>query len=299
MRYELLEELMLRMSTASFPSGVFHYASLRGLEGILEQKAIWATEARFLNDTKEIREFLAFVLREIDALLRTNLESGAEYLAFLRKFILGYFDEEHPDASMIFISSFSEHGDLLSQWRGYCPANQGVSIGFSAQAIDQQAVAQGYVFGKCIYEDEQKKDIAKQFLEIAVAEYEKIVEKVNRRDFDGDKFLLCKRISSYLMRLAAFMKDPAFREEGEWRVVSSVIEGSSSDRVKFRIGSQSFIPYMEFPLPTKYDGSVLIAGIVQAPTPNPALAEMALRKLLRNNDIYVNPQRSSVPFRGN
>jgi len=93
------------------PQGpIYHYTSQRGLLGILRRKAIWATEIRYLNDAEEYR--YAF------SKLRERLREGQ-------------YDPEFVDAIThaadflhnysIFVASFSRQGDMLSQWRAYCP----------------------------------------------------------------------------------------------------------------------------------------------------------------------------------
>jgi hypothetical protein len=40
-----------------------------------------------------------------------------------------------------FVTSFSENGDDLSQWRAYCASEGGVSLGFSNEALESRWIA--------------------------------------------------------------------------------------------------------------------------------------------------------------
>ena len=36
---------------------------------------------------------------------------------------------------MLLVACFTTEGNLLSQWRSYCPTGRGCSLGFSAEAV--------------------------------------------------------------------------------------------------------------------------------------------------------------------
>jgi hypothetical protein len=102
------------------PSGLlYHYTGANGLIGILKDRKLWATDHRHLNDRKEHRIGATllqeeFGRRSFDPKNQTVFDS---LVAHTRR---GYF-----------VLSFSEWGDLLSQWRAYCPGGYGYSLGFA------------------------------------------------------------------------------------------------------------------------------------------------------------------------
>ena len=115
------------------------------------------THASYLNDASEGKE------------LRTILDEMALPSEVYK--ILDYIDKYYET----YICSFSENGDLLSQWRGYCPDGEGYAIGFKQPesyknlfndegicfrgsndiGFDLTWVTTGYQ--KCIYQKEEKK----------------------------------------------------------------------------------------------------------------------------------------------
>ena len=79
-----------------------------------------------------------------------------------------------------FVCSFSEDGDSLPQWRGYCPNGLGIAIGFSSdvlkagqlefprvtsQASDSDEASFNYELLKCVYTQEDKERLIEEDVE--------------------------------------------------------------------------------------------------------------------------------------
>lgn len=101
------------------PGIYYHYTSLETLWAILETETLRATQARFSNDSEEIKKGV-HILEELCSQHKNGpLEKCAEQLK--RR------DGEDIDC---YIACFCGNSDVLSQWRGYCRTD-GVSIGFA------------------------------------------------------------------------------------------------------------------------------------------------------------------------
>ena len=125
------------------PEGLlYHYTDQKGLLGIIRDKCIWATHLRYLNDTSEGKIVFPVVLDE----LNSRVNSDAMMLSFgmqplKRSGKIECEDEEILSQGVamlswvtsqdVFVTSFSEKGNLLSQWRAYSGGSGGYSIGFS------------------------------------------------------------------------------------------------------------------------------------------------------------------------
>jgi hypothetical protein len=124
-------------TTIKPPDHLYHYTSIEGVKGILEKRLLQASEIHFLNDTQEFK-YSANILNEIVSTLREKFPPDREVAyypsppslytkSFIQIFIP--FVEQvlfiPPDEAPICIFSLSENGDLLSQWRGYCPFSGG------------------------------------------------------------------------------------------------------------------------------------------------------------------------------
>lgn len=97
-------------------------------------------------------------------------------------------------------------------------------------------------------------------------------------------------------------KDPGFREEKEWRLVSVTLSGQHPPHapLRFRVSPWAVVPYLELRPNGKPPGEVGLLPIVDAvvgPNPHPQVAQSALSQLLAANGYDVNARNSSIPLR--
>ena len=122
------------------PSVLFHYTTPIGLLGISQSKQIWATDLRFLNDKKEFQHSLDIIhsilkgFYKVDDNPKKLKGLNYDFIEHLR-INLGKRKKWNPE---VYVASFTEKGDLLSQWRGYCPQG-GFSIGFHYDLLSKIA----------------------------------------------------------------------------------------------------------------------------------------------------------------
>lgn len=169
---------------------------------VTAKKAIWAGDSRHLNDATEFEYGLNLAKEVYEAL--------GEKGKTIRRLLEGY-----SSRLQTFVFSLSKEGDLLSQWRAYCP-NGGVSIGFSRNSLERLAEQQRFKLVRCIYKkDEQVNALEK----IANGEIEPL-----------EKGLLVHVDEEYeyfynvLMITIASFKHHTFSEEREFRLVSETQE---------------------------------------------------------------------------
>jgi hypothetical protein len=117
------------------PEVLFHYTSTSSLIQILESNELWATNAVFMNDEKEISHAAAilkqasddaisdpeFALSDPDQLLKAAAAVGT-VLSRVHDYVEAY------------VTCFCTKRDLLSQWRGYGDGG-GASIGISSAEL--------------------------------------------------------------------------------------------------------------------------------------------------------------------
>lgn len=110
----------------------YHYTSLSTLWKILESETLFATNARFSNDSAEIErgtEIMDKVIKKVAA-KGGMVKAQMDHLNYRLRGADADLDENKIDC---YIVCFCGKDDILSQWRGYC-REDGVSIGF---AVDQ------------------------------------------------------------------------------------------------------------------------------------------------------------------
>jgi len=101
-----------------------------------------------------------------------------------------------------------------------------------------------------------------------------------------------------LLRIAAVLKHPSFREEKEWRIVSPVIANTAGAPILFREGHAMLVPYIEFDLGLDKKPPVL-DHLYLGPTANVNISMNSLKMFLEQHGIV--PKRGidycQIPFR--
>jgi hypothetical protein len=174
----------------------------------------------------------------------------------------------------------SEHEDQLSQWRGYADNGAGVCIGFSKvflQGLVTLLRSEKDLFtadlSEVIYDRaKQSSNIAGYLaaIETAVEEgalrpkYSSLLFSVS--DDDKKKIEAAEKQLSVTF-LAMFphlytLKNPAFREEGEWRLISYIyavgkrIDTDFLSALEFYAKNDRIVPMRNIGMGDKYSGSI-------------------------------------------
>ena len=289
-------ERLTRELYADTPQGVlYHYTTFTGLLGIVRSRTIWASDIRYMNDSAELRHTADLIGTEI----RERINGGHPHPHLLSQFV-DWVSHRITNGHLLFGASFRSHGNLLSQWRGYSVPGKGVSLGFCPEYILRCAERQRFMTGRCIYEPARQRMLIRQVVDAVVAHAASLdaagapsVQErtaLFRRAFE--------QIETDLLRIAAILKLPSFREEKEWRLVSPVIANDADAPILFREGHAMLVPYIEFDL--SLDGRPLtLDHLFLGPTANIGISMNSLSMFLEKNGIR--PKRGidycQIPFR--
>lgn len=201
----LLAELLAR----NRPALLHHYASPDGLIGILRNKEIWASNIAFLNDSQEVEHAVDYAKNAIENKIRRGGLSEAEI-----RVLNSMHSWAGTAAKRYYVASFSEDGNLLSQWRAYCPPGGGYSVGVPSAQLHSMAQEQGFTLVPCVYDNRTQLTIVNQLVD------HHLKNATIRIDGDqGDDELLKQvswQFSQHLTQVACVLKHPAFSEEREW-----------------------------------------------------------------------------------
>jgi hypothetical protein len=141
-------------------------ATLRGALGIGSDRCLWASNIRFPADASEFM-YVHSIFRK--ALEQAAAESQRDDVARFIKFVIAEeWDTSYIEAASAqsrpgyktstfarYVTSFSRHGDQLSQWRAYCPEGS-CAFGFRTSALRAIATHHRFELVECSYrEDEQ------------------------------------------------------------------------------------------------------------------------------------------------
>ena len=197
---------------------------------------------------------------------------------------------------MIFVTSFTENGNLLSQWRGYCKHNQGVSLGFRLEVLQKSAADAKFVLGRCIYDINKKHKLARQVVAEIVQEAE-VIGPDPKQHASQSFWGAFQSLEADLLRIAILIKNPAFSEEDEWRMISPVLNNYVEPDIHYRVGSTMLIPYLRVPLRTAATSETMIDQVYLGPTTHQNLAIGSLSKYLSRSRASYKVVNSQMPYR--
>jgi hypothetical protein len=310
-----------KLLTTTIPDRLWHYTSFVGLKGIVESHSIFATDIRFLNDSEELAH-AKLLLKEIAADEKEKLAASAPFSKIpahipddLTAHIQGLLETGpfHSSMLQIFVASFSESRDLLSQWRGYATGSSGVSLGSDLRELRPQRPL--VVFAPCIYDNDEKRKLLK---EIVNGLFEVLIQSVslaysaaeqhNSMTFDKwyesdpDITEMLKQIdrrkmlATYdLLRVAALMKHSSFSEEREWRLVIPLLRtfNDHDAQISWGTGSSTLIPRTSQDLASNVS---LIKEIILGPGSHPSASE-AVKGFMASVNLSPRITRSVAPYR--
>jgi len=282
-RLNLVEEFRKKYIKEKLPDCLYHYTSIENFKSIIDMEEIWATAANcFISDPTEITIAKSIAL---DVLQKRKIDfSGKDKLYDNCK-----KDIEGSDSfkEYQFICSFTEEGDLLSQWRGYCPKG-GVSIGFSVPKIsendqylynkngcphDNYYVHENYLY-KCIYEIQEKKQKINALISFLLEKTDINIPMVQLETF----FKNMIRTFSYSF------KHESFKEEKEWRLCYFIFpdpDDPDGGQIKYKVKDSMLIPYRPF-LTVDKDKSSIIKSVKIGPSRDKENLKTSISSYLTN-----------------
>jgi hypothetical protein len=196
----------------------------------------------------------------------------------------------------VYVASFTENADQLSQWRAYCPPTGGYAVGFRSKDLVQleEGATPDRFLVRCVYDRESQETLIRNLIEAIDLFAEENARKLPSKDrLFRESFKLLGRL---LPLVAPALKDPTFAEEQEWRLVRLPISFEEGPP-DFREGRSMLIPYHGHSFPAKA-GGVPIEELVIGPTPHAELARDAAEALLSSHGLAKTTLRSSsIPYR--
>lgn len=207
-----------------------HYTTPAGLIGIIESGALWATDARFLNDFREMVEGLQVIQIMVE---EARSKFGGEPLARL-----AYRLQSEGNSREVYVCSFSTEKDDLSQWRAYSAGRVGICLTFHRPHLERLGSAQGFEITRCAYD-------LRENLEVGRKEVEQTLLRLRMAEQSGPAAVKeeVDHAFHHLVGLAAGMKHAAFNAEREWRAIC--VEQDSQPDVRFRSSTAlGVVPYV-------------------------------------------------------
>lgn len=252
-----------------YPEELYHYTGAVGVEGILREKAMRATNFSFLNDPTEVQYGHNLVLQVLKQKQDRTRSHREKLLAAIKKSL------RNQAVSEVYVCCFTECRDDLSQWRAYGTATGArYCLGFRADDLFKARVAkQECEFSRVEYDEQKQREPIETVLE-------KAIDFADRGLSEPDALKIAEAAARRLARLLPQMKSPAYDAEEEWRVIRWIPSAEVSE-LCFDATRGIIRPYVAFPLAAQAEQIPVVELIVLAPgRERPAVksADMLLRR---------------------
>ncbi|TGQ08701.1 MULTISPECIES: DUF2971 domain-containing protein [unclassified Mesorhizobium] len=283
---------------------LYHYCSTETFWSIISNQSIWLSSLSLSNDTMEGK----WLVKVFGELLRD--EKISEYKTNKMLFHIQGLSDFADGLGFC----LSEAGDMLSQWRGYASNASGMCIGFGKDELAAVSAkyrvtdGKGFIVSKVEYSESKQREL----LQPVLAKLKDLAEKgafdvprnllmeagMTQEEKEQKEALRAELFNEFLYETLTLLnhlyqvKNPAFSEELEWRLVS-FLTGSDHD-CKFRATTDRIIPYREFSL--KLPDNAAIKEVIIGPR-NISSVDL-IKKLLAKHDLHdVKVSRSEATYR--
>jgi hypothetical protein len=276
-------------------STLYHYTGIGSLIGIVNSRVLWASHIYYLNDSAEI----VFACQLLQDLVEERIpgapQKEADFLGEFHSWLGSFINTAYH----LFIFSLTEEGNLLSQWRSYTPHGKGVAIGFAAQLLMKTVQEHDLRIAKCLYERDEQRALMSDLLKRMLISSTREGDTINTARLHPTQryFEFMEKFRGDVLQVFALIKNPAFREEREWRIVSKYYAKYTVPEVKFREGACMLVPYIEIPIADEASGGLLFERIILGPTEHNSLSHSALSSYLSNKKVCNETVSSGIPYR--
>ena len=281
-------------SVEVLPKEIYHYTSSNALLSIIQNKQLWFTNSRFLNDTTENRYIYLLIDEYIEQNKNKFCATYCDEIKYLCKiltkdeneFCYNLFNEKN-----LYVSSFSLNQDSLGLWNYYTKSAGaiGYNIIFDTEKFlkfsnDGSLIKQ---YGKVIYNKNEQLLILDNLITNLYVRFKEIGES------SIDQNMLFQDFAYLISEFSIFFKDESFKHEEEFRFV-----WESSKNAYIREYKNIFIPYLQYNIPI-----ISILGITISPTNQSNIVELGLKQLIQNylydseRNISYRIDKSNIPLR--
>ena len=212
----------LKILNRKRPSILFHYTTPIGLLGISQSKKIWATDLRFLNDKKEFQHSLDITHSILEGFYKVDNNPkklkglNYDFVEFLKINL-----RENVESKSICGLIYRKRGPIKPVERVIVPKG-GFSIGFHFNLLSQVAKKHDSFLLPCVYDYKIQNKMLEELLVSYSKKYDEAIKNNNQKNSDELAHSISNEFIISLFALAPMLKHESFREEKEWRIVSSI-----------------------------------------------------------------------------
>lgn len=271
---------------------LYHYTNLSAVYSILKNNKLWLTDIRYLNDSQELGDGIAFLIEGLKT-PSPDVFANSDYYEKAREYILEsltglktYGVSEDP----LFLFSLSSESDCLSQWRAY----GSYAIEFDKDILTSEVST----LFECLYLDAQKNEKARLHARDAITAVSNDMAKNN-----GCLGVNALEAVISLSYDAATFKHRGFSEEKESRIIVPSNDTEYPSNVKYRPRGDVLIPYIEVPITLDCIKSITVGPVQNQNMSFASMSEFvhSIEKIWQvdsgNIEYELTVNKSAIPFR--
>ena len=304
---------------------VYHYTSPKAFLSILENKQVWFTDVRYMNDKSEGK----FIVKLLVEFIKKHYNDYPNFCYATNELLKGNNFEDLKDmreenikytdisglkyiAQRHFLFCLSTGPDLLNMWNYYVYNNtyQGYNIGFSPVSFlksfdvdikDNKINSFSVNYGQIIYDYKKQEDEIMHF----AAKLEEIFNKKN----NALGYMMIE-IRNYIETQGYFYKSKAFEAENEFRVMITIadkrVPTQKKDAQKYSgihnkkicenvcIKNGLIVPYLSVEFPVE-----AIKRVTMSPITETEITKSGIKEFFRINNIptSIPVYQSKIPIR--
>lgn len=225
---------------------LYHYCTIESFFAILASRIIRLGDASKMNDSHEC----VWVDKLIAKLFKDNKDAMSD--EDRRDFSIGFqINRPRP-----FLFCLSQAPDILSQWRAYAGDGTGVSVGFNTDLFPRQshlpstncAPSMNIALWQVVYDGGAQSEMMGRIFSNALG---------NPQQFSGEHGKPNYQVlGAFMAGLSPLFKNPAFREEQEWRLIHTpqLLTDKNNDhhlvgtqyKIGQRVSNDQIITHFEF-----------------------------------------------------
>jgi hypothetical protein len=269
---------------------LWHYTTWEGFEGIVRSGAIRASKVSCLNDAEELRHSVKVIVDEFAAqwVRSRGHDPSIHHVNGISATLLA------RARNNTCVTCFSQAYDQLSQWRAYSKGSVGIALGFERTRLERVVTKLEARLAPCVYSISKQRANVSSFVT-------RIVEVLKGVDAPGDKvreiLAAMGDVMNDFIRIGSQLKDPGFREEREWRIVTPAISIGAANW-GFRRAGTMVVPYVPIDLTDERVKLAPLQAVLIGPTPHPEETANAACDLLATQPVAaMQIHETSIPLR--
>lgn len=194
----------------------YHYCSINTFHEIIKNNEIWMGNPYNMNDFKEMDWFIDLVPKVVEEYIKEldDISMQEKYRYYYLHNLPLIYNEVVSSEMPPHIASFSEDGDVLSQWRAYADDGMGVAIGFDLKLL--RALSSKNLREEPICYDKNEQNESVRFVLL-----NNKLDSIEDHNFNRmkDMYIQLTELVEDLMYQSIKYKNPAFKEEQEVRLI--------------------------------------------------------------------------------